>query len=489
MQPKNTLIILSDEHNRDILGCYGDKIVLTPNLDALAARGVVFEATYCNSPVCVSSRASIATGCWPHEIRAWDSTAPYTGTPAGWARRLRDRGHEVVSIGKLHYRTAEEDCGFDPALLPMHVHNGVGWLSSLLREPPVPIAAADQMAKQIGPGETAYTRYDRDITEAACAWIGERGAREQAAPWALQVGLVAPHFPLIAPPEFYALYADQDIPPPRQYAKADRPRHPVLDALRLSSNYDDWFDEEAVCVARKSYYGLVSFLDHNIGRLVEALDRAGLLEDTRILYTSDHGDNLGHRGLWGKSVMYDDAVAVPLIFAGPDVPEGVRVRTPVSLVDLGPTIMNSVSPEGVGDDHAGACLSERFESPKADRDVFSEYHDWSSITGMFMLRSLRWKLVRYPGHEDQLFDMERDPYEVNDLAHDPAYRDVLEEMRDRMSAIADVAQINELAFQDQRAKIAAFGGREAILEGEEFGYTPAPVNAQPGGVLADKYEP
>ena len=477
MQPKNTLIILSDEHNRDVLGCYGDTSVHTPNLDALASRGTMFLNAYCNSPVCVSSRTSIATGCFPHQTRAWDSTTPYTGSPHGWARQLRDQGHDVTSIGKLHYRSVEDDCGFDPSLLPMHVHDGVGWLSSLLRNPPAPIAGADLMAKRIGKGETDYTRYDRVITQAACDWIRQRGAQEHDVPWVLQVGLVAPHFPLIAPPEFYDQYEKKNLPPPRQYAEDERPRHPVLDALRMSSNYDDWFDGEAVRVARKAYYGLVSFLDHNIGQLVEALRGAGLLEETRILYTSDHGDNLGNRGLWGKSVMYDDAVAVPLIFAGPEVPQSARVRTPVSLVDLHPTIINSVVPTRGDHDHDGAgdCLSRRFVDLDAERAVFSEYHDWSSITGMFMCRTLRWKIVRYPGHADQLFDMTSDPHEVNDLANDPQYSEILEDMKDRLSSLVNVSQINAQAFQDQREKIEAFGGRQAILEAEELGYTPAPA--------------
>ncbi|MEM9913147.1 MAG: sulfatase-like hydrolase/transferase [Pseudomonadota bacterium] len=491
MKPKNLLIVLSDEHNRDVLGCYGDDLVRTPNIDAIASRGTVFQNAYCNSPVCVSSRASMASGRYPHQIRAWDSTAPYDGVPHGWARQLRDQGHDVTSIGKLHYRSAEDDCGFDPSLLPMHVHNGVGWLSSLLREPPAPIAAADQMARRVGSGETDYTRYDRNITQAACAWIKDRAKQNQDKPWVLQVGLVAPHFPLIAPSAFYDLYDQTVLPPPRQYAEEERPRHPVLDALRVSSNCDDWFDEETVRIARRSYYSLVSFLDHNVGLLMGALESAGLMEETRVIYTSDHGDNLGHRGLWGKSVMYDDAVAVPLVFAGPDVPDGKRVETPVSLIDLHQTVMNSVGSAMLRDDDIspGECLSNRFDQPSADRAVFSEYHDWSAITGMFMLRTRRWKIVRYPGFGDQLFDMVSDPQETNDLADCPEYRPVLDMMRARLSSVVDVSQTKEDAFKDQRQKIADFGGREAILEGEEFGYTPAPIDMQAGGVPADKHEP
>ena len=476
MQPTNTIVILSDEHNRDVLGCYGDPIAKTPNFDRLAARGTRFANAYCNSPVCVPSRASFATGRYPHQIEAWDSTAPFTGTPKGWAHRLRSQGHEVTSIGKLHYRSAEDDNGFTKELAPMYVHNGTGWLSSLLREPPTQLVGAEGMAGQIGAGETDYTEYDRDITRRACDWLQTEGTKPRDKPWVLYVGLVAPHFPLIAPQAFYDLYEGIEIPPPRQYADADRPRHPVLDMMRQTSNYDDSFDAEKVRIARQAYYGLVSFLDHNVGCILEGLGAAGLTDTTRVIYSTDHGDNLGHRGLWGKSVMYDDSAALPLIVAGPDVPKGETVTTPVSLVDLHPTLIDFAGAGQHADDTdlPGESLTERFANPDADRDVFSEYHDWSSITGMFMLRSQGWKIVRYPGYADQLFDMRADPNEEHDLSTDPAHSDTLDDMRARLAAVLDIDQVNASAFAQQRAKIAALGGPQAILAGDERAYTPAP---------------
>ena len=138
MHPTNTVIIFSDEHNRDIAGCYGDKVARTPHLDRLARNGALFSNAYTNSPVCVPARASFATGRYPHQIGAWDSVSPYDGSVDGWGARLSSAGHEVVSIGKLHFRSTEDPNGFSREILPMHVHNGVGWLSSLLRNPPVP---------------------------------------------------------------------------------------------------------------------------------------------------------------------------------------------------------------------------------------------------------------------------------------------------------------------------------------------------------------
>lgn len=476
MHPTNTVIIFSDEHNRDIAGCYGDKVARTPHLDRLALNGTRFSNAYTNSPVCVPARASFATGRYPHQIGAWDSVSPYDGSVDGWGARLLRAGHEVVSIGKLHFRRTEDPNGFSREILPMHVHNGVGWLSSLLRNPPAPLATAKDLAIDIGAGESVYTRYDRDVTTRACEWIADAAGRHHEKPWVLYVGLVAPHFPLIAPEAFFQLYEDTDMPPPRQYAECERPRHPVIDALRAASNYDTGFDPERVRIARQAYYGLCSFMDDNLGKIVRAIAESGQTATTRIIYSSDHGDNIGHRGLWGKSVMYEDSVAVPLIVAGPGLPVGAVIDTPASLVDLHPTILAfaGARPHEADGDLPGRSLAEITRNPGGDRAVFSEYHDWSSITGMFMVRKGDWKLVRYPGYPSQLFDLRNDPHEMVDLSASPDHRDVAATMEAELAKIVDVDEVNDRAFADQARKIRHYGGREAILRSEDLGFTRPP---------------
>lgn len=133
--PRNLLFILSDEHNRDIAGCYGHPFVQTPHLDALAGQGARFNAAYCNSPICVPSRASLATGRYVHELGNWDNAAPYDGTARSWHHALRDAGVDTASIGKLHYRGGD-DYGFCEELIPLHVLNGTGDLKGLFRAPP-----------------------------------------------------------------------------------------------------------------------------------------------------------------------------------------------------------------------------------------------------------------------------------------------------------------------------------------------------------------
>jgi hypothetical protein len=245
----------------------------------------------------------------------------------------------VVSIGKLHFRGLPgDDHGFSEELLPMHVVDGLGDVKGLVRENIPRRNGYDKLAKLAGPGETPYTRYDRDIAARAQAWLRDEAPRER--PWALFVSFVCPHFPLVAPPEFYERFPHDRIPLPKQYAPAERPRHPYLRDYDACVAYDAGFGGDLAKVRRAiaGYLGLVSFMDDNVGKVLGALEHAGLTQSTRIVYTSDHGDNVGARGLWGKSTMYEESAGVPLILAGPDVPgrpamrDACEPRRPLSIL-------------------------------------------------------------------------------------------------------------------------------------------------------------
>lgn len=241
-------------------------------------------------------------------------------------------------------------------------------------------------------------------------------------------------------------------------------------------NYQDFFDDERIRVALAAYHGMVSFLDHNIGMLLQALEETGLANDTRVIYTSDHGDNLGNRGFWGKSVMYEDAVAVPMIMAGEGIARGKVVRAPVSLVDLHPTFLEALgeTPDATEGARPGRSLFEIAAQPPADRVVFSEYHAASSTAGMYMVRAGRWKYVHYVGHRPQLFDLEADPHEANDLGESPAHAAVRARLEAELRRIVDPDAANAQAFADQEAKVRAHGGEQAVRARGDFGYTPAP---------------
>jgi choline-sulfatase len=225
-----------------------------------------------------------------------------------------------------------------------------------------------------------------------------------------------------------------------------------------------------------AYFGLVSFVDHNVGRLMKALEDAGLTAETRIVYTSDHGDNLGTRGLWGKSSMYEESVGVPMIMAGPEVPSGVVCREPVSLVDSFPTILDCVglAPHADDDDLPGAALMDVVAGRTGRRTVMSEYHAAGASAACFMVRLGSFKYVHYVGMPPQIFHLASDPQERRDLGGDPGYAGVIAEAEAMLRKVVDPEAADRLARADQAAKIAELGGRDAILSRGAFGYSPVP---------------
>lgn len=478
--------MMSDEHNPKVLGCAGHPVIHTPNLDALAARGTSFSSCYTTSPVCIPARAGFACGKYIHQIGYWDNADAYDGAAPSWHHLLRGNGHRVASVGKLHFRLAGEDHGFSEEIIPMHIYQGKGDLLGLIRDDMPPRGNSKKMIAMAGPGESTYTLYDKDICSRAQVWLHEqatrRGASSQDKPWALFVSFVAPHFPLTAPPEHYYRYWKRELPMPKLYAREERPKHPYIVDYSRNFNYDDYFaSPQDVKKALAGYFGLVSYLDENIGKVLAALRDAGLADDTVVMYTSDHGDNLGARGLWGKSTMYEEIAGVPMILAGPGVPAGKRVATPVSHVDAFPTILE-IAGEGMPAGFPGFSLIEIAEGLKPERTVLSEYHGMGSSTGAFAVRVGKWKYVHYAKYGPQLFDLEQDPDETRDLAldlADPAHAAALEECRLRLYAICDPADVDRRARARQAELLALNGGREAVIERGDFGFTPAP------GTVAD----
>ena len=477
MRAPNFLVIMSDEHNPKVMGCNGHPVISTPNLDALAARGTMFSSAYTTSPVCIPARAGFACGKYIHQIGFWDNADAYDGTVKSWHHVLRDRGHRVVSIGKLHFRLPDEDHGFTEEQIPMHIIDGKGDLMGLVRDDLPRRGGATKMAAMAGPGESPYTFYDKDICSRAQVWLHEQGAQDDGKPWVLFVSFVAPHFPLTAPPEHFYRYWNSKLPMPKMYAREERPRHPYLEDYRASFCYDDYFESEAdVKRAIAGYFGLTSYLDENVGKVLRALEDAGLEENTRVMYTSDHGDNLGARGLWGKSTMYDEIAGVPLILAGPGIPVGKRVATPVSHVDCFPTIVETVGAPfaEVKDSHPGVSLLDIASGKWPHRAVMSEYHGMGSTTGAFALRLGKWKYVHYAKYQPQFFDLANDPDETVDLAEDAACAAALQECRAALYAICDPAEVDARAKARQAALLAENGGREAVIARGDLGFTPAP---------------
>jgi choline-sulfatase len=457
----------------------GHPFVVTPNLDRLAARGTRFDAAYCNSPICVPSRASFATGRYVHELGTWDNAIAYDGRIPGWGHALQRSGHRIDSIGKLHYRNAEDPTGFDHQYHPMHIYGGHGMVWGALRDGKADFTErAHTMLDPIGPGTSKYNIYDDRIASEAEAWIARAAAEKQDHPWVLFVGFVAPHFPLTVPADILDLYPVEKMPLPRLRPVDGHPRHPWLEAMHRMHPVDDGLDDRRRRLATACYYGLCTWVDRQVGRVIGALERAGLTETTRVIYTSDHGDNIGARGMWGKSTHYDDSAGVPMIVAGPGVAPGRVCRTPVSLVDLAPTIMAAVgeNPYGWADGLPGRSLFEIGREPDdPKRTVFSEYHAFGSPTAAFMLRSGRHKYNHYVGYRPELFDLETDPGEERNLAADPAHAAVVAGFEAQLRNMLDPEATDARAKADQAALIERFGGPQKACNVGAPGATPAPI--------------
>jgi choline-sulfatase len=267
------------------------------------------------------------------------------------------------------------------------------------------------------------------------------------------------------------------MPKAKLHPDDGHPRHPWVEKQNAFMDSESMFkNEDERISAMRAYYGLCSWLDHNVGQIVAALEASGQLDNTTIDYSSDQGDNVGARGLWGKSNMYEESAAIPMIMAGPDVPQG-SCDIPVSLMDLSASIAQHFDADFTPADGVQDLLSVVKDAPK-DRVVFSEYHAAGAVSGAFMLRKGDWKLIHYIGFPDELFDLRSDPEELENKAHDPACADKLAELHAELRAICDPDATDAQAFADQAALIERLGGRDAALKLGAPGATPPPEMAK-----------
>lgn len=478
MKAKNLLFIISDQHQAAAMGCAGHPLVQTPNLDRLAAGGTRFSNAYTNCPICVPARASLATGQYVHRIGNWDNGFPYDGGVPNWGHRLKAAGRHVDSIGKLHFRSAEDDNGFTAEIEPLHVVDGIGDPASGIRDGSVKRDWRPGII-EAGPRDSTYQQYDIRNRDNAIRWLQEH--QNDETPWALFLSFVTPHPPWFAPPETYERYPHEAIQLPPQWEQSGWPRRPTYDHMRRFFSCEQSFDEATIRRLHATYYGICTFLDQQIGLVMTALDELNLRGSTRVIYTSDHGEHLGARGIYGKFTMYEEACAIPFIMSGPDVPAGKVVDTPISLVDCHPTVLEALGcPRAEADESLpGESLWRIAAADSQDRTVFSEYHAVGSPSAYYMLRDRRYKYIYHVAGPPQLFDLAADPHEVDDLALQPdaSAQRLLAEYEAKLRAILDPEAVDRQAKADQERKIASLGGREAVVKRGAFVNSPVPGEA------------
>lgn len=482
MSDMNVLFIFSDEHDPRHMGCAGSPLVRTPHLDRLAARGTRFTNAYTPSPICVPARASLATGLPVQEIGYWDNALAYDGRVEGWGHALQKAGRRVESIGKLHFTNDQDPTGFSDQTLAMHIWEGIGMVWGSIRDPlPDGPGKIGHMLKQIGPGWSNYNQFDTDVTEATVKWLFERSRQPDEKPWVLFSGLVAPHFPLVAPQEFFDLYPLHRIPPSKLLPAEGHEHHPWIARMEEFMCQETRFagDPELRKLAIAGYFALCSFMDSKVGIILDALEASGQAENTLVIYTSDHGDNAGARGLWGKSNLYRESTAVPVILSGPGVPEGETHETPVNLTDMHATILHAAGVSDLQDgiDRPSVSLLDLLDAEDPSRTTMSQYHAVGSATGAFMVADARWKYHHYVDYPPELFDLAIDPEETVNLAGTAEHAGDMERLHGelvRHLGGRTPEEVDRMAKDDQNALIERHGGPDAAQHVGTPAATPVP---------------
>ena len=461
--PPNLLVLLSDQHNPHVLGAAGDPVVCTPHLDRLAAQGTTLTSAYCPYPLCAPSRMGFLTGRHPVDIGAWDNSAWLPSDVPTFADALSCAGYETVLCGRMHFNGPDALHGFE-----QRIHDDVSWgatghwLNAQTKGAgPHLTAGQTRIAVQVaGYGTNGYRAFDASVTHRACQFLEDRArARKGERPWCLVVGLILPHNPLICDRRWFDYYIERLPAPPPVDPEYLASLHPGIRAWRQRRGVEQITAAQRQR-ARAAYYGLVSEMDERVGQVLSTLDECGLAAATNVIYASDHGDMADEQqGMWWKSCYFEGAAGVPLIGRGPDVTRGASVDAVVSLLDVGPTLLDWADapalPEAEG---RSLCpmLAAGEPSDGWQNEAFMAYLGAHGDSPSAAIRSGPWKLMYYSEFDScLLFDVVADPDERVNRAEDPACAQVVAELLGKIH--------RRWSAQDMAQKAEAARARRAVM--------------------------
>ena len=435
-QPKrNVLLITADDLNTR-LGCYGDPVVRSPNIDRLASRGVRFDRAYCQYPLCNPSRASFLTGLRPDTIRIHENKTHFRETTPDVVtlpQAFRQAGYFVARVGKLYHYGVPTQIGTDG------LDDKESW--DLVVNPRGCDKDEEPRIFSLKPGQFGGTlswlasdgddaKHTDGIGAAEAIELLEQNRNR---PFFLAVGFYRPHTPYVSPKKYYEMYPPGKIklPPPDERTSAPRP------AYASSHPEQDRMTDDQRREAIGAYFASITFMDAQVGRVIDALDRLGLRERTLVVFLSDHGYHLGEHGLWQKMSIFEGSARVPMIVSSPGAKGNGRPspRT-VELVDLCPTLLDlcGVVPAGSRKPD-GTSLRPLLDDPAApwDEGAYTQVMRGNE-QNRFMGRTVRTEKWRYTEWDDgkrgrELYDYESDPAERTNLANNPAHTQVVEQMR------------------------------------------------------------
>ena len=457
----NFVIFMLDQLAPQFLPAYGHKIVQTPALSAFADKSVIFDAAYCNSPLCAPSRYVFMSGRLPTAIGAWDNAAEFAAETPTFAHHLSALGYDTTLSGKMHFCGPDQLHGFHRRLTTDVYPADFAWVPDWDR----PAERLDwyhnmDVVRQAGIcTRSAYLDYDDEVVFQAKRYLFDmarrRAVTRSTQPFCLVVSLISPHDPYLARREHWDRYRHDDIDMPK-LGIGDVTQDPhsarIINGIGMQTPPPT---EDQVRNARHAYYGSISYIDERFADLMQALNESGMAEDTITIVTGDHGDMLGERGLWFKMNWFENSARVPLLVHAPRRFRPGRVEAAVSLVDVMPTLLalaagGSELHEEVKCD--GRSLLGHLSREGGTDEVIGEYTAEGARAPLMMIRRGAYKFIHSPGDPDQLYDIGADPLERRNLAADPTHAARVESFRQECARRWCMDEITERVVASQRRR-------------------------------------
>lgn len=457
MQP-NIILLQADQFSASALSAYGNTVTQTPNLDRMAENGVVFDHAYCNNPLCVPSRASMLSGRLGSAIDVFDNGSEFRASVPTFVHYLRAVGYQTSLIGKMHFVGPDQLHGYEERLTADIYPSNFVWTENWDTIVPKQ-ALARKTFENVGfCDQCRQLAYDDDVGVKAERKLREIAMGTDARPFFLTVSFSSPHEPYLARKSFWDLYASSDIGLPRVSEVPDnqmdyhsRDFESIYRFKKLN------LTPEKIIDVRRAYYANISYIDDHIGRLLKGLQTTGLDSNTWVIFTSDHGDMLGERGLWWKKHLYEDSSRVPLIITAPERFESKHIEKNVSLVDLFPTLLEMagidpavdlVSPV---DGNSLVGLLDGKTDNSADT-VYCENFDGGTPAPMFMVRKGKFKYISCPIHPPLLYDLENDPLELKNLSGNMEFGSVEADLAAQVRHRWNADEVHKRVIASQRSR-------------------------------------
>ncbi len=450
----NVLVIMYDQLTPSALGCYGNPSTIAPHIDRLAAEGVVFDAAYTNSPLCTPGRYCMMSGQLPSATRGYDNAAYLASTIPTFAHHARIAGYRTVLSGKMHFVGPDQLHGFEERRTTDIYPADFGWTPDW-RSPDERIDWwYHNMDSVTGAGVAEVTNqllFDDEVGFQAVRALHDLARSDDDRPFLLVASFTHPHDPYVTRQQYWDRYEGVEIPMPAVTAD-DVALDPHTQRLREACAMEAaTITDDDVRNARRAYMGNISYVDDWTGTLMATLGALDLADDTVVMLVADHGDMLGERGLWYKMNFFEGAARIPLVVHAPGRFEPRRVATPVSLVDVLPTVVELAggSIESSVDVLAGRSLVSLCNGGEEDRTVLGEYMAEAACAPIVMIRRDRWKFVHCPVDPDQLYDLAADPHERVNLAAEPDHADTVLAFRDEVARRWDLERLHADVLADQ----------------------------------------